>query len=98
MRTVTATVPEGASQVALLHHISSIVSSDLSLEKMLQECSSLTLETTRCDACLVYLVDRSANEVVLQASQLPHVSEIGNIRLKMGEGITGWGAQHRAVV
>ena len=50
-------VPEGASQVALLHHISSIVSSDLSLEKMLQELISLTLETTRCDACLVYLVD-----------------------------------------
>ena len=89
---------EGASQVALLHHISSIVSSDLSLEKMLQELVSLTLETTRCDACLVYLVDRATNEVVLQASQLPHASEIGNIRLKMGEGITGWVAQHKSVV
>ena len=98
MRTATTAVPEGASQVTLLHHISSIVSSDLSLEKMLQELISLTLETTRCDACLVYLVDRASNEVVLQASQLPHASEIGNIRLKMGEGITGWVAQHHSVV
>jgi len=98
MRTAPTAVPEGSSQVALLHHISSIVSSDLSLEKMLQELISLTLETTRCDACLVYLVDHGTNEVVLQASQLPHASEIGNIRLKMGEGITGWVAQHKSVV
>ena len=94
----SAIVSEGASQVALLHHISSIVSSDLSLEKMLQELISLTLETTQCDACLVYLVDRDSNEVVLRASQLPHDAEIGKIRLKMGEGITGWVAQHKSVV
>jgi GAF domain-containing protein len=93
------TVPnDGASQVAILHHISSIVSSDLSLEKMLAELVALTYETTNCDACLVYLVDRATNEVVLQASQLPHAEEIGNIRLKMGEGITGWVAQHKSVV
>ncbi len=98
MQNATAVVPEGASQVALIHHISSIVSSDLSLEKMLPALISLTLEATRCDACLVYLVDRASNEVVLQASQLPHASEIGNIRLKMGEGITGWVAQHKSVV
>ena len=100
MRTGTALMAssDGTSQVALLHHISSIVSSYLSLEKMLQELISLTLETTHCDACLVYLVDRATNDVVLRASQLPHAAEIGNIRLKMGEGITGWVAQHRSVV
>src|SRR5262245_40131779 len=99
MSTAKATIPQGekGSQVALLHHISSIVSSGLSLEKMLQELISLTLDTTACDACLVYLVDRTTNEVVLQASQLPHAAEIGNIRLKMGEGITGWVAQHKSV-
>ena len=104
MRTALAmsipdTLPnDGASQVAILHHISSIVSSDLSLEKMLTELVALIYETTNCDACLVYLVDRATNEVVLQASQLPHAEEIGNIRLKMGEGITGWVAQHKSVV
>jgi hypothetical protein len=38
------------SQVAVLHRISNIVSSDLSLEKMLQELVSLTLQVTLCDA------------------------------------------------
>ena len=86
------------SQVAVLHRISNIVSSDLSLEKMLQELVSLTLQVTVCDACLVYLVDHSSGEIVLSASQLPHDEEIGNLRLKMGEGITGWVALHRSVV
>ncbi len=89
---------DSGSQVAILHHISSIVSSGLRLEKMLQELISLTVESTDCDACLVYLADRSTGDVVLRASQLPHAAEIDNIRLKMGEGITGWVAQHRSVV
>jgi signal transduction protein with GAF and PtsI domain len=89
---------EVKSQVELLHQISNIVSSNSSLEKVLQELISLAVEVTGCDACLVYLVDHSSNEIVLRASQLPHTAEIGHIRMKMGEGITGWVAQHKSVV
>jgi GAF domain-containing protein len=89
---------EAKSQVEILHQISNIVSSNLTLEKMLQELVGLAFEVTSCDACLVYLVDHSTNEIVLRASQLPHAGEIGNIRMKMGEGITGWVAQHKSVV
>ncbi len=86
------------SQVAVLHHISSVASSNLGLDKILQELIGLAVEATNCDACLVYLVEHATNEVVLRASQLPHAAEIGHIRLKMGEGITGWVAQHKSVV
>lgn len=86
------------SQVELLHEISNIVSSNLSLEKMLQELIGLAVGVTDCDACLVYLLDRSRKEIVLRASQLPHTKEIGHIKLKMGEGITGWVAQNKSVV
>src|SRR5689334_25430759 len=86
---------EVKSQVALLHQISNIVSSNLSTEKMLQELIGLAVEVTHCDACLVYLVDHATNEIVLQGSQLPHDPEIGAIRMRMGEGITGWVAQHK---
>src|SRR5215471_19207811 len=91
-------VSEAKNQVELLHQISNIVSSNLSLEKMLQELIDLAVEVMNCDACLVYLVDHSSNEIVLRASQLPHTAEIGHIRMKMGEGITGWVAQHKSVV
>ncbi len=91
-------VQQMGTQVALLHRISSIVSSGLELEVMLRELVDLIMQVTDSDACLVYLVDHSTNEIVLRASQLPHSSEIGNIRLQMGEGITGWVAMHKSVV
>src|SRR5262249_17379951 len=91
-------VMESKNQVELLHQISNIVSSDLSLEKMLKELIGLAVKVTDCDACLVYLLDRHRNEIVLRGSQLPHAREIGHIRLKMGEGVTGWVAQHQSVV
>jgi uroporphyrinogen-III synthase len=89
---------EAKSQIALLHHVSSIVSSKSALEDILQELIGLATDVTHCDACLVYLADQGTGEVVLRASQLPHEQEIGSIRMKMGEGITGWVAQHKSVV
>ena len=86
------------SQVILLHRISSKVSSDQDLEAVLRELVSLAMNVTNSDACLVYLIDTATNEVVLRASQLPHDAEIGKVRLKMGEGITGWVAVHNSVV
>ena len=86
------------SQLALLHRISGIVSSDMSLQKMLGELIGLVVGVTDCDACLVYLLEPARSEIVLCASQLPHVGEIGNIRMKIGEGVTGWVAKHQSVV
>jgi GAF domain-containing protein len=86
------------SQVALLHRISSIVSSGLELDKILRELVDMILTVTDADACLVYLVDPVSQEIVLRASHLPHTDEIGRLSLRMGEGITGWVAQHQSVV
>ncbi len=95
-----ATVSSGAasSQIAILHRISNIVTSDLSLDEMLGEIVGLTSHVTQCDACLVYLIERESGEIVLRASQVPHAADLGQIRLKMGEGVTGWVAEHKAVV
>src|SRR5499427_5403385 len=90
--------PETSSQLALLHRISGIVSSDMSLQKMLDELIGLVVGVTSCDACLVYLLEPSRSEIVLCASQLPHAGEIGNIRMRIGEGVTGWVAKHQSVV
>src|SRR5215475_9952577 len=90
--------PETASQLALLHRISGIVSSAMSLQKMLDELIGLVVGVTDCDACLVYLLEPARSEIVLCASQLPHAGEIGNIRMKIGEGVTGWVAKHQSVV
>ena len=63
---------------------------------MLGEIVGLTVQVTACDACLVYLME--GDEIVLSASQVPHASDLGKLRMKMGEGVTGWVAEHQAVV
>ena len=72
------------------------MSSELSLDEMLGEIVGLTVQVTACDACLVYLLEE--DEIVLRASQVPHAADLGNIRMKMGEGVTGWVAEHKSVV
>src|SRR5271156_2342436 len=97
MATVRVMEPP-SSHVALLHRISSIVSSELSLDEMLGEIVGLTAQVTECDACLVYLIEGDTDEIVLRASQVPHASALGTLRMKMGEGVTGWVAEHKSVV
>ena len=81
-----ATIVESSvAQIALLHRISNIVSSNQDLEPMLKELVGLITQVTDYDACLVYLADHAKGEVVLRASQLPHDAQIGNLRLKMAK-------------
>jgi uroporphyrinogen-III synthase len=86
------------TQVSILHRISSIVSSHLSLDEMLGEVVGLAVQATACDACLVYLIDRESKDIVLRASQVPHAADLGNLRMKIGEGVTGWVVEHKSVV
>src|SRR5271165_3868097 len=97
MATVRVMEPP-SSHVALLHRISSIVSSELSLDEMLGEIVGLTSQVTGCDACLVYLIEPDSGEIVLRASQVPHAADLGHLRMRMGEGVTGWVVEHKSVV
>jgi uroporphyrinogen-III synthase len=86
------------SHVAVLHRISSIVSSNLTVDEMLGEVVGLAVQATGCDACLVYLIDQPSGELVLRASQVPHAGALGSLRIPVGEGVTGWVAAHQSVV
>jgi signal transduction protein with GAF and PtsI domain len=96
---MTAVLPAPiGSEVSLLHRISSIVSSELSIDEMLGEVLGFAVQVAECDACLVYLIDHASGEIVLRASQLPHARALGKLKMKMGEGVTGWVAEHKSVV
>lgn len=86
------------SHVASLRRVSSIISSNRALDEMLGELVGLAVEATGSDACLVYLLEPEAGEIVLRASQLPHAAELGSLRMPVGEGVTGWVAEHKTVV
>src|ERR1700683_2559979 len=86
------------SEVLFLHRISAIVSSKRALDEVLGEVIGFTIQATACDACLVYFLDTDTSEVVLRASQVPHAAALGNLRMQMGQGVTGWVAQHQSIV
>src|SRR5438309_7207534 len=69
---------------------------EMSLQEVLQGIVSLVVEYTECDSCLVYLCDKE--ELVLCASNTHHEAEIGRIRLKLNEGLTGWVARERRLL
>lgn len=95
---MSSTLEMENDQISLLHRISGIISSELSLDEQLGEIIGLTAQVTGCDACLVYLMETETQEIVLRASQVPHARDLGTLRMKMGEGVTGWVAEHKSVV
>ncbi|MBI4893739.1 MAG: GAF domain-containing protein, partial [Acidobacteria bacterium] len=89
---------QNLAQISLLHRISSIVSSNRTVDEMLGEIVGMTVQVTGCDACLVYLLEAGSGEIVLRASQVPHAAEIGHLSVQMGQGVTGWVAENKSVV
>jgi signal transduction protein with GAF and PtsI domain len=85
-------------EVEILHQISQAISSNLNLEEVLKHIVELVTEVTKGDSCLIYLLDKNNEELVLRASKNPHAKIIGRIKVKMGEGITGWVAKERQPV
>lgn len=69
---------------------------ELSLVEVLGGIVGLVGEFMKCDSCLLYLID--GGELVLCASNPPHPSSIGKVRLKMSEGLTGWVARERRLL
>lgn len=83
-------------QLQVFQRISRFMVRDLSLPEVLQGIVSLVVDFTACDSCLVYLIDN--DELVLCASNTPHPSSIGKVRLALGEGLTGWVARERRLL
>jgi uroporphyrinogen-III synthase len=83
-------------QLRLFQKISRFMVRDLSLQEVLHGIVSLVVEFTQCDACLVYLLD--GEDLVLCASNTPHPSTIGKLRMRRNEGLTGWVARERRLL
>lgn len=95
-RDLLAALERAEQQVRLFQRISRFMVKEMGLQEVLQGIVSLVVEFTACDACLVYLIDN--DELVLCASSMPHPDQIGRVRLKLSEGLTGWVARERRVL
>jgi signal transduction protein with GAF and PtsI domain len=96
VKELLASVHRTEQQLQLFQKISRFMVREMSLQDVLQGIVSLVVEFMECDSCLLYLINR--DELVLCASNNPHPGEIGKIRLRMNEGLTGWVASERRLV
>jgi signal transduction protein with GAF and PtsI domain len=81
--------------IDFLHELGKRISSapiSASLGKVVRFVSTFV----KCDSCFIYILD--ADELVLRASRNPHSEALGSLRIKLGEGITGWVAENKKPV
>jgi uroporphyrinogen-III synthase len=83
-------------QLQVFQKISRFMVREMSLPEVLQGIVSLVVEFMGCDSCLLYLFDRG--ELVLCASNDSNSPAVGNVRLKLSEGLTGWVARERRLL
>ena len=83
------------SEVDFLHNIGTRLASG-ELHEVLDRVVEFVTGVVKCDSCLIYLVED--NELVLRASKNPHPEVVDRLKLRMGQGITGWVAEHREPV
>lgn len=85
-----------SQELSILKEIIETISYNLDLKEVLARIVLIVSGVTRADSCFLYLIDGGA--LVLRASLNPKPLEIGNIKLKLSEGITGWVAQNKKTV
>lgn len=84
------------NELKILYQIIETISYNLDLKEVLNRIIEIVSKTTKADSCFLYLIEN--NELILRASKNPHPKAIGEIKLRVGEGITGWVAKEKKLV
>jgi len=83
-------------ELKILHEIIETISYNLDIKEVLSRIVKIVSGVTKADSCFLYLIE--GNNLVLRASLNPKPLEIGNIKLNLDEGITGWVAHNLKTV
>lgn len=86
----------GLEPIDFLHEISSRIAASDPLHTVLDRIVEFVTTVIPCDSCFIYVLQD--DKLVLRASRNPHSDLIDRLDLKMGQGITGWVAEHREPV
>jgi uroporphyrinogen-III synthase len=82
--------------LSILHDIGSRMAAASPLREVLDRIIDFAASVARFDSCFMFVLEE--DELVLRASKNPHPEEVGQLSLRLGEGITGWVAKHRQPV
>ena len=85
-------------ELKILHEVAKDISSNLPINDLLKRIVDMVMEFTGADSCLIYLYDKQNHDVVLAATNEPRQKMLGKVKLKLGEGVTGWVAKEKKPV
>jgi signal transduction protein with GAF and PtsI domain len=84
------------SHVELLHEIGIRLASADGFHEVLSRVVEFASVLVKCDSCLIYVLE--GEDLVLRASKNSHPDVVDRLRLRLGQGITGWVAEHQEPV
>ena len=82
--------------IDFLHEISSRIAGSDSFHVVLERIVGFVTTIIPCDSCFIYVLE--GDKLLLRASQNPHADVIDQLGIKLGQGVTGWSAEHREPV
>jgi signal transduction protein with GAF and PtsI domain len=83
-------------QLSLLQKISRRMVRPTGLQEALDAVVTLVVDFMECDSCLLYVLD--GGELVLRATNRQHPAAVGNVKLALSEGLTGWVAREKRLL
>lgn len=96
MTSTMAGFSDGLAPLDILHEISSRIALEDPLHLVLERIVGFVCAVVPCDSCFVYTLEE--DKLILRASKNPHAHELDQLNITLGEGVTGWVAQHRESV
>jgi signal transduction protein with GAF and PtsI domain len=84
------------SHVDVLHDTVSRIATADGFHQALDRVLDFAVDVVKCDSCFIYVLE--GDDLVLRASKNPHPEILDRLKLRMGQGITGWVAEHREPV
>lgn len=90
---------ERNAEAEALRRISEAMGQLFDLEEMLRAVAGIAVQVTSTDSSQVYLINDARDTLVLRAVDNGSSADVvGKLRLKLGEGLTGWVAKHKEAV
>lgn len=96
MRNMEPLISIDDSHVDVLHEFSVRLNAADGFHEVLSRVIDFATALVKCDSCLIYVLEE--DELVLRASKNPRPDVVDRLKLRVGEGITGWVAAHREPV
>jgi uroporphyrinogen-III synthase len=87
-----ALLPAEDPAIGFLHQIGSRMAAADPLHEVLQRIVDFVSAVVKCDSCFIYVLE--SNDLVLRASKNPHPEVVDRLKMRVGQGITGWVAEH----